>query len=399
MKRKNTVIGLLLVVSIIVVAANFFREANSPYVKQTAKIGSYTNSISAQAFVIRDEYVINPDSTGVFEASVSEGDKVSAYMKLGTVVTGDVDQQKLNELEKLNKEIEALNSNISDAGVLAIDDNKVEATLRLSLDNLTYYSARDDIKMAVKLSSDIKILTERKSGTTSNDIAKDNLNRLIAQRDSVAASLGGAHQNIYAPCAGMFSKNLDGMEEVLTFDLVDSVSPPAVDLYLELMKKRTGSGVCKVVNNYKWYLVMNLSVNDAEGLSVGNSYSVAFEEHDSEIPGKIVRISEKDEEGRRAVVIQFTHHIESIGSMRCVDVKICKEKYTGIYIPASAVRVKDGVLGVYVQNEKAVRFRSITSVYKTDDFVLAKEGAEGVGGYDNIQLYDGLILNPNDGEN
>ncbi len=397
MKKRNTVIGLLLVISIIVVAFNFFREGNSPYIKQTAKIGNYTNTIAAQAIVIRNETVVK-SGAGAFEAAVSEGERVGAFAKIGTVVTGDVNQEKLNELEKLNKEIDALSSNISDAGVLAIADNKVQATLSLSLDNLTYYAARDDVKTCVKLGEDIKILAERKAGKTSGILAEDNLNALIAKRDEIAASLGGSHQNLYTPMPGLFSKNLDGMEEVLTFDIIDAITPEAIDIYSELMKKREGEGICKVVNNFKWYIAMILDKSEADSLKKGKEYTVAFEEGDCEIEGEVTHISQPDEDNRVSVVFKFTHHIDAISNIRKVNVKICKEKYSGIYIPATAIRVLDGVLGVYVQNEKSVHFRSVEVIYRTDDFVLAKEGSEGIAPFKSVQLHDGLILNPDDGD-
>ena len=53
-----------------------------------------------------------------------------------------------------------------------------------------------------------------------------------------------------------------------------------------------------------------------------------------------------------------------------------------------------GVQGVWVQNEVELEFRSIVEVYRDDEFVLAKENADGQGDYKNIALYDGIVLNP-----
>lgn len=52
------------------------------------------------------------------------------------------------------------------------------------------------------------------------------------------------------------------------------------------------------------------------------------------------------------------------------------EKYSGIYI-TTAIRVLDGVLGVYVENERAYIW-SVEVIYRTDDFVLTKGRLGGI---------------------
>ncbi len=105
-------------------------------------------------------------------------------------------------------------------------------------------------------------------------------------------------------------------------------------------------------------------------------------------------ISEEDEDGRCAVVMQFTGHLENLSSIRKTDIVLCKAKFSGIYIPVNALVVIDGVTGVYVSSEQSRDFKSIEILYRTDDFVLADPDADGVGDYSNIKLYDSIILNP-----
>lgn len=395
MKKVNTIILIAIAVCLVMVVTNSIAALSPSYIKQIARTGSYTNSFSAKALVIRDELVMEKGSTGIFEPDVAEGDRIAAYARLGTVVTGEISEEKVKELNRLDGEIERITASVSASGILAIDDSKVDATLKLSLTNLSYSASKGDVAKAVQSAGDIKILAERKSGVTSSEIAQGNLQSLISQRNAVADSLGGAHKTIYSPKSGMFSLHLDGMEEVLSFEMLDNITPEHVDVYLELMEQRKPDGVCKIVNNYEWYIAVNVLSKEIDGMKVGGKYFVVFEDSgETELQGELTHISNTDDEGRQTLIFRFTHHIDSISAMRSINVKVCKEKYSGIYIPTSALRVREGVTGVYVQNEKSVIFRCVSIVYRTDEFVLVKETGEKQMGYSGIELYDNMILNP-----
>lgn len=393
-KKRNNIIKVLLILSVIVVVINAFRAEYSPYIKQVAKMGTYIESVEADALLVRNETVVEPGTKGVMEPVVSEGERVAAYSRLGAIVTGNIDEAKMNELNTINARIEVLNQTVSEAGLLTIDDSKVDATLQLSLDNLRYSSAKDDTGSAAMLCENVRILTERKAGVTTSSSAQEELENLEAQRNRIASSLGGSHRDVYSPTAGIYSDNLDGMENVLTFKALESLTPATVDNFIKKLESSKAGGPCKVINNYKWYIVFNLTEAECEGLMVGGEYAVAFKElGEKELDGTVEYISEPDDKGMVAVTIRFDRYMDNFTTVRRTKVEICKEKYTGIYIPRNALRVEE-VQGVWVQNEVALEFRSVQEVYRNDDFLLVKEDAEGLGGHKNISLYDNIVINP-----
>ena len=397
-KKGNLLIKILLALSVIVVLVNALRAGYAPYVKQFATVGTYQNVVQAEVLLVRNETVINPGIAGVYESYVAEGERVSTYSRLGAIVTGDIDEGKMAELNRINSEIEALTKTISEAGVLNIEDDKVASTLSLSVGNLRHAVAKGDVQDAVLLAYDIGILTQRKSGNMTSMSAMEELERLKSARDAITNSLGGTHQAIYSTTYGQYSYKLDGMEQVLTYDNAVKATTRVVDSYFEMAKKGVNhAGVCKIVNNYKWNILFNLESSEAEGLEVGKSYNVSFVDlGEKQLKGKIVSMTEPDRDGRCAVVMSFDKHIDNFTYARITRVEICKEKYSGIYIPSKALRVNEGVLGVWVQNEISLVFRRVTPVYRTDDFVLVKEGSEEQDGFKNIQLYDNIVIDPDE---
>ncbi|MBR5536182.1 MAG: hypothetical protein IKU60_06010 [Clostridia bacterium] len=395
-KKINGVIAIILVCAILVVVVNSFRASNSPYVKYTARVGTYVVSIEADALVVRDEYIVQPTLTGIMEPSVSEGERVSAYSRLGAVITGEINKDKVNELKNLNHEIDSLTRTLSEAGILTIADDKVGSTLELSLGNLRYAAAKNDTGAAMLQAENVRILTERKAGVMSSSTAQAKLEDAQKKRDAIASSLGGAHKELYAPMAGVYSDNMDGMEKILTPDAVKKPTVEDVDSYFEKIGEAAAEGPCKIINNFKWHVLFNLPEAECRGLGVGSTYSVNFKElNDTQLPGTVKYISPVSEDGRCAVTMQFDKYIADFTSIRETEIEICKETYTGIYIPRNAVSVQ-GVQGVWVQNEVSLEFRSISEVYRSDDFLLVDASAPGQGGYSNIALYDNIILNLNE---
>lgn len=395
MNKLNRFISVFLIVCALFVAFNFFRKENEGYIKYTARIGTYTISAQADAIIVRDETIVEPTLTGVMEPSVSEGERVSAYAGIGAVVTGTIAESKINEINLLNKEIDAIEKNVGESGILAIADDKVESTLELSLNNLRYSAAKNDVGDAVTVAENIRVLIERKAGVTTSSTALLKLEELTRRRDAIAATLGGSHKTLYAPVGGLYSDNMDGLEDVLTKDIVETVTPEAIDSYFDKIDTAVGVGPCKIINNYKWYIVFNLPEEKCSDIGVGSEYTVVFyDQSDLEIAGKIIAVSEPDSEGRCAVGMQFDKYMEKFIDSRVTSIELRKKVYRGIYIPRSAVTV-EGVQGVWVQNEVYPVFRRIVEVYRDDEFLLVEENADKMAGYTNISLYDNIILNWN----
>lgn len=395
--KLNTVLTVLLSAAVMVVIFNAFRLAATPNETQNAKTGSYSNAVDAEGYIIRREQLLSPTLSGIMEASVDEGDRVRAGQSVGMVVTGEIDDATAAELEELNDRIDAIKKRMSESGVLMIDDSKVGTALEQSLSNLKYAAAKGSVQNLIELAEDIKTLNERRAGLTSSDAAQQNLAELTARRDAISSSLGGVRNEIKAADAGLYSENVDGLEEVLTFDALKDITPAKVASFDEAAAKAVPGGLCKIVDNFKWYIVCTMPSDKLDGIETGESYTVIFKDSgDRELSGKVTYVSPADGDGNSAVVISFAGYIENFTSLRKTKVEICKARFSGIYIPSAALRIKDGITGVYVRDEKTKVFRSVSILYRSDEFLLVDPDADGVEPYDNIVMYDQVIIDPED---
>lgn len=396
-KKNGKAIGVVLLVAAVVMFTYACRADFSPYKKEIAKTGSYVESVEADALIVRDETIVEKGTTGVLKSFVAQDERVKAYAAIGAVLSGSADSQKIAELNEMNREIEILTRALGENSLLSLDESKIDSTLDTVIENLRYSAAKNDLSTAVGLCDSVRVLTQRKAGVSQSGETSGELEALTARRDALMQSLGGSYKAIYAPVAGLYSSDMDGLEGVLTPQTITEMTPEQIDKYLDKDVTYNPEGLCKIINNYKWYIVFHLAEEECSELQNGKSYSVMFTDlGEAEKVGIVKSIGEKDSQGRCAVTMQFDEHIDNFTTTRRTRVQVIKEKYSGIYIPRSAIRVdsETQVQGVWVQNEVELEFRSIAEVYRDDDFVLVKAGADGQGGHKNIALYDNIVINP-----
>ena len=64
---------------------------------------------------------------------------------------------------------------------------------------------------------------------------------------------------------------------------------------------------------------------------------------------------------------------EGFDFARVQSVELVTEEYTGLRVPQSAVRVADGVTGVYILDGSTVRFCAVDILYRSDGICIVKE--------------------------
>lgn len=88
-----------------------------------------------------------------------------------------------------------------------------------------------------------------------------------------------------------------------------------------------------------------------------------------------------------------------IARLRTEDVEIVINETDGIRVNKSAVRVINGVQGVYVLTGNIVRFKKLDIIYTGEDYVISKMIKEDI--YDEnkvpyLKIYDAVILEGKD---
>ena len=144
-----------------------------------------------------------------------------------------------------------------------------------------------------------------------------------------------------------------------------------------------------------WYRACVLETSEVAPLKAGSAVTLSVDESTG-VKATVLAINE-DEAGSCAVLLKCTRDISGIFEKRKVDFEICYEEYNGLYVPAAAIRVVNGVTGVYVINRNdAVSFRAVDIILQEEDYYIVRSSFTPPADvkFSPLRLYDDILVNP-----
>lgn len=368
------------------------RYMENPVETQTAITEVYEQKIDTVGYIVRTEQVYNAPVSGTVYHYVQEGTKVARNSPLSTIYTGEISESTLQELNNINKKIYELEANgnmdsFSSAGYSNEED------INNLTDKIIEAARNDDVEKITDYKAQINSVI---TGDSKN-INTSNIETLRARKAELERSISSGKRDIYSQMAGVFSKNVDGLEGVLTPSAVLKYN---YEDYLKLsdtVKEKSGeesNAVCKVVNNYTWYVVMAVDKEIASELKKGREVSLRFDD----IPGieaeaKIEYISTEDSSTKKnVVVVKCEQYKEGVFSLRYSGVELILKSYEGYRIPVSAIRVNDkGEKGVLVRNGGTQVFKPCKVIY-TDTVAQTVIITSASGSGNILRDYDNIVI-------
>lgn len=338
------------------------RYIRRPEKSQPAVSEIYENKVITSAYIVKTEQVYNAPADGRIYHYLGEGTKVKKNNILMTVYTGDVSEQTLAELNSINQKITelqnsgtsySLGSN-SQENIDIIKGNIIKAANGNELGNIENYKLQINSIVTGSI----------------QDMRKSDISALESKKQSIELGLQSAKSDIYSQMAGVYSKNVDGLEETLTPRAVMEYKVEDYDRIKQPIEKpqsavTSGQPVCKVVNNQTWYVMTVVKTDIAAKLSKGQKVTVRFSQLPGiETKGTIEYISKEDRNtDKNVVVIKCEQYKEGVLSLRQTGVELVIESYEGYRVPISAIRIVDGKKGVMVRTEAGNCFRKCKVLY------------------------------------
>ena len=358
---------------------------------QTALNRTIYKTISTDGFVLREESEIPYTGGGTVVPVAENGSKVAigdtvakAYVSAEAAVDS-VAYTELEELLRYYSEIDAYSGNTFSVGMELYDQNIVS--------RLTQFENVLEQGTLSSLSAEAKALgaqiTKKQIAVGKQVDVTDKISALNGQMETLAPSLNRCTQ-ICAEKSGYYMNEVDGYESTGEYETVLDIKPAGVRRLLAAKPAAVQSGVGKLITQFNWYLVCNVTRAQANDLQLGRTVGVSFSENGEAVDMTVKAIN--TDEDAAAIVLASDLVNEQLAKLRIEHVKIRTEEYTGYAVDKSAVRTVDGTLGVYIQLGNIIRFRKIDVVYSDDSVVLASNKEES--GY--LRLYDEIIVEGTD---
>ena len=390
---------LLCAILLLDVGYHFSQGFTSSFDTMSARIGSISETVSFDAYIVREEKLFGSDSSKKVYY-VADGERVKNGTELVAIYPDTVDSEVLEELERTMQAISLLRS-VNDAR-----PEKVSETIELRIEGITL-----EIDEAIR-EGNIAKANRRKDTLSALMLAKErligltDLSSVIASLEksvsSLKKTLGNPKSVLKASESGWFSYSLDGYENVVTPDnLLKMEYGELVQLFDE-KQASSGGGVGKMITSHKIYAVTFVDLETASYFVTGRQYKVSLD--DGTLDLTLEKTIRKDGEEQIALVFSSLSLADSLAMDRIVNMSLTVETHEGFQIPTSAYVVYKGVHGVFVLKGFVVQFREVSVVYRKDSMLIAEVSPKDKSGLfkllaenDNIiikgeDLYDGKIV-------
>ncbi len=367
---------------------------------QPAYIDSFSESVTGDAYILREEEVLYSNSRGVVNYLVPDGAKVAVGDAVADVyrIGGEDVRERIDEIDA---EIERLTEVESQAKYLSVSDvNRIDSEIAELVLTARTQAADNDLSSAAATAEEIRLLMDiRRIVIGELESYEAKIGELRAERQSVVAQLSDIAETLKSKHSAYYFYDVDGYESAFSFESIDSLTLADIDAMVSAEPSAlTGYETGKLVFDYNWYVAVPTDKASLQFFTVGKSYTLEFGAATANIQMKLYSVvTDTGGQTDKACLIFTTSDMpDGFGYSRMQPVSIDVKTYEGYKVPLSAVRAVDydgvTVEGVYVLYGNTVAFRRIDIILRQDGYVLCRteteDEEEDDGGYVDFPIID-----------
>lgn len=389
---RNTLLVVLIIVFISTVS-----YCSAPFDTETAHMVNIRKTVLGSGYILKQESVVELSPGSIFEPGISSGQRISKGGSVGVSISGNLNDNLVKELEELTLRIEEIEQSNSIADIYASDEARIYTALKDISASIREDVRRGDFPSAQNNTAQLSSLLEKKYSVENQNAATNLLISLKERKYEIEKQLGGFREDVKAPSAGYYYETLDGLESGADEKTIGGLTVTKIEEFATRLQEFTpdDSHAGKIVNTYRWYLAAVMDKEKVSDLSAGQAVTVSVD-NSSPVKATILSINES-ENNTVALIIKCTRDILGIWDKRTAEFELCYEEYSGLYVPAAAIRVVDDVTGVYVLNQnESVSFKCVDILLKEEDYYVVRQSyspPESVE-YSALKQYDNILVNP-----
>ena len=376
MKRTDRLtnwIAFLLFLAFAAYAAVYFvRSLQGATVTAEAAAAVIELSATASGIVIREETVLRSAEPYV-DVTAAEGAKMAAGSVLATALRSEQGLARITRMHELEREIARVSAALQElrsAGDITRREEALESASRA----LAAAVARHETAALDSASLNLEALLLEPDGDA---VSAENLNALTRELDSLRGSADADSQVLRADVPGVFSAMVDGYERYGYADIQD-LTPSGLQALIDSPAEPEADAYGKLVTDYRWYFAAVMSAADAANLTPGQDTLLNFSRrYGEDIPARALSIS-PSEDGTVAVIFRCDTALADTLAMRGATAGVVFGEFSGIRVPAGAVRADEETEASYVWAVTAMQLerKDIEILYADEEYVIARRSAD-----------------------
>ena len=356
---------------------------------ESAQQFEYTEGIDSVGTFIRNEIFVTCDQSGTVHYLLSNGEKVAKDGVIANLFESDSASAAASRISDIDQQLATISEIEGYNDSTAVDVDTINSRIKNHLNSFVYASQDgrfSDVKDSV---SDLLTMLTRKQVATGEQSDFSALKvSLESERNKLLNEIGSPKGSITAQRAGYFVTNADGYENILKVNDVDSYTPEYLNnISAEDVEQNV---IGKIVYDYKWYLAAPVSISDSMHYKVGQKVAIKTDTSSTPRITATVKSINLSDSGDDAIIVFSCSEMNSeLASTRTGAIKIIKDEYSGIKVDGKALRVLDGVTGVYVVSGLEAKFVAVDIIYSTESYTICKLNTTDSN---KLRLYDKIIV-------
>jgi len=425
-----TLSALLSIAVILYIGYHLMNTWGVKVVCNNVELTSVNETVSLDAYIMRDETTLYADSRGNLGQTADDGEKVRVNQEVAKIYT-EPDTEIRSRLRNIETQLELLIESSQPDYLTVSDTSKIDRMISDIFIKMKSETEENQIHHATAMKNELLGMIGKRNVITNpassgSGLSADRIIMLGDERRALLSRLSSVLSVVYTPVSGYYYSSADGYETIFSLSKADAMtladfksminSDPAISPDEAFGDSRTVAG--KIVRNYEWFAACPSTKSKLRLFTEGKNYQVTFPNNSEfEIEMNLYRIISQTDSDDIVLLFKTTYMPDGFNYLRSQPAEVVEVVHTGYKVPLSAVRIADisvdyqapnealgttetrtetytGIKGVYVLEGGIVRFKRINVVYETEGYVVVSENSamepDGVR-IPWLSLHDNLI--------
>ena len=367
-------------------------------------------TITFNAYIMRDEELLYSNQSGDINYVCEDGEKIAVGSAVADIyATGSSSLR--SQIKDIDTKISILKLSSPTGNNTSIDTTLIDNQINKLYHLIRNSTESGNTSYVLQKKNELLILLNKRNIIVKSVLGYDDqIAALEEERAKLTSRLDNVSETVIAERSGYFYSAIDGYEGIFSSQRIPDLTLDKFEAMKNSVPENTyvqqnGYAVGKLVTTHEWYAVCETTTETLRYFQTGAIYPVRYPySSDVEISMTLERIITENSSDKALLVFRTGEIPENFNYLRMQTVEVVRQNYTGLGVPASAVRVVDGEQGVYTLIGNVVKFRKIETLFEEEGYFIVKSYTSTESGYaehlkrneliivKGKNLYDGKII-------
>lgn len=389
MKATSILRFFVILIAVIFIGHQGITAFYNPVKTETAKYYTAVDDFNITGLIIRNETFVESTESGVKHFVIEDGNRVAKDGVIANIYDSESASITVTNIENVKKKIADIEDILSYNDIEAANLDLINARVEARLNELILSTCEGEYSgVAAKAEGLLSAINRKQAALGVATDLTPMLESLKNELSTLSSALPTVKGQIKASKSGYFVSKTDGYEQVFTTEDLGALTP---EFFKSAAAKEQGPNVIgKIVSDYEWYIAAEVTLSESLNYKEGENLIITTSVKSSPELSVTVKKINISESSSAAVIIFACNEMNSeLASMRSGPMSVVRAEYSGLKVPRKALRVVDGVKGVYVLSGMQIEFVPIEIIYSTDSYLICEKQSENG---DTLMLYDNVVV-------